>query len=92
MDDLSKIINFLREVRKFQTTYRFTPKLDGGFENDAEHSWAMAMTTILLTSRLEQEFKVKLDVTKILKMIIIHDFTRFIRQVKPRDPQEILAV
>jgi putative hydrolase of HD superfamily len=72
-NDLAKLIDFLKKVRKFQTTYRFTPKPDGGFENDAEHSWAMGITAIVVATRLERELGQKVDLLKVLKMIIVHD-------------------
>lgn len=71
--ELDNIIEFLSQARKLQTTSRFTPKQDGSFENDAEHSWAVALTCMLLAGRLEKEFGRKLDQLKILKMALIHD-------------------
>ncbi len=71
--EIISIINFLREARKLQSTFRFTPKQDGNFENDAEHSWAVALTCSLLLNRLEKEFGRKLDGLMILKMALIHD-------------------
>jgi putative hydrolase of HD superfamily len=72
-NDIQKILEFLKEARKLQDTYRFTPKLDGGYENNAEHSWAVAFTCMLIASRLEEEFDTKLDREKMLKMTLIHD-------------------
>ncbi|MEP7103986.1 MAG: HD domain-containing protein [Candidatus Dojkabacteria bacterium] len=71
--DISKIIEFLRIARKLQTTYRFTPKPDGSFENDAEHSWSVALICMLFASRLEKELALKIDQLKMIKMAIIHD-------------------
>ena len=56
-----------------ETTYRFTPKPDVGFENDAEHSWSVALTCMLVASRVEKELEVKLDQLKMLKMALVHD-------------------
>ena len=72
-DDLTKIVDFLHEARKLQLTYRNTPKPNGGYENDAEHSWSVSIICMLLSSMLEEEFKVKLDTLKMLKMCLIHD-------------------
>lgn len=72
-NEVAKLVEFLTQARKMQSTLRFTPKPDGGFENDAEHSWAVALTCMLLSSRLENEFGQKLDQLKVLKMALIHD-------------------
>ena len=61
-----------------ETTYRFTPKPDGGFENDAEHSWSVALTCMLVASRVEEELGVKLDQLKMLKMALMHDLAEII--------------
>lgn len=63
----------MKESRKFQLTYRFTPKPDGGFESDAEHSWSVAFMCMMLASRLEKEFDIHLDQSRMLKMALIHD-------------------
>ena len=71
--DSRKILNFLEVARRMETTYRFTPKPDVGFENDAEHSWSVALTCMLVASRVEKELEVKLDQLKMLKMALVHD-------------------
>jgi len=38
-------------------------------ENDAEHSWHLAMMTIVLAEHSDQ----KIDILKVLKMVLIHD-------------------
>lgn len=78
MDDINKILEFLRIVIKMKTTYRFTPKEEGKFENDAEHSWSVAMVCMLLASKLEKEFNVELDTEKMLKMALIHDIAEVV--------------
>lgn len=72
-DDIDNILHFLRSARRLQHVYRNTPQVGREKENDAEHSWAVALTCMVLASRLEQEFDVSLDQAKILKMVIIHD-------------------
>lgn len=73
MNELENIIDFLLKIRKFHLTYRATPEPDGRFENDAEHSWSVAITTLLLLPYLEKEFSVKLNKEKMLIMSLIHD-------------------
>lgn len=76
--DAAKIIDFLKVARQMQTTYRFTPKPDGGFENDAEHSWSVALTCMLVATRIEEELGLKIDQLKMLRMAIVHDLAEII--------------
>lgn len=76
--DIPKIIDFLRIAREMETTYRFTPKPDGGFENDAEHSWSVSLICMLVASRVEDELGIKIDQAKLLKMATIHDIAEII--------------
>ncbi len=73
MTDLTQIIDFLSLAMKLKQTYRFTPKENGLFENDAEHSWAVALVCMLLATRLEEEHSVKIDTERMLKMALVHD-------------------
>lgn len=70
---IQQSVEFLKAVRELQRVYRHTPKPDGGFENDAEHSWSVAVACMILTPLLEEELDVKLDQAKLLKMALIHD-------------------
>jgi putative hydrolases of HD superfamily len=72
--DIGKIFEFLKIARQYQLVLRATPHKDGRMENDAEHSWSVAFICMLLASRLEKEFGVKLDQARMLKMALIHDF------------------
>jgi putative hydrolase of HD superfamily len=72
-EELRQIVDFLKASRRFQHVLRFTPQPQGGHENDAEHSWAVAFACMVLASRLEKEFGVELDQLKMLKMALIHD-------------------
>jgi putative hydrolase of HD superfamily len=67
---LSQIIVFLREAEKLKLVERI-PYLSDRIrrENDAEHSWYLAL--ILLS--LEGELGVKFDALKTYQMIIVHD-------------------
>jgi len=73
MSNIKEIIPFLFELRKMHLTYRATPQADGRFENDAEHSWSVAMSAVLVCPYLEEEFGVKIDREKVLIMSLIHD-------------------
>lgn len=76
--DTVKILDFLRVARQMQITYRFTPKPDASFENDAEHSWSVALICMLVAGRIETELGTKIDQAKLLKMAIIHDLAEII--------------
>ncbi len=71
--DIEGILDFLGEIRKLHHVERFTPQPNGRQENDAEHSWSVAIACALLASRVEKEQGVKLDVAKLIKMALIHD-------------------
>ncbi len=89
MNDEQAIIEFLKSARKMQHIKRFTPQPDGGFEDDAQHSWSVALTCMIIVSRLEKEFNVKLDQAKILKMALIHDLAEIeTEDTKPWEPEK----
>ena len=72
--EILQIYTFLKTARKLQHTMRYTPQPYGGFENDAEHSWAVAFTCMLLASRIEKELGITIDQERMLKMALLHDF------------------
>lgn len=71
MDErLKKQMDFLLEVDKLKFIYRQTYLSNGERkENDAEHSWHLALMAVLL-----QEYSNEpVDVTKVMTMVLIHD-------------------
>ncbi|HOP75377.1 MAG TPA: HD domain-containing protein [Bacillota bacterium] len=65
---LRKQLNFIMEIDKLKTITRRSYLADGSRkENDAEHSWHLAVMVLLL-SELDN-----IDVLKTLKMVLIHD-------------------
>ena len=67
---LNKIFDFLCEIEKLKLVERIPYLSDKKRqENDAEHSWHLAM--MLLS--LEGEFENKFDCFKTLKIILVHD-------------------
>lgn len=71
-DHLSKQLNFIREIDKIKYIQRKTKLFNSNRpENDAEHSWHLAMMTIVLA----QYSDTLIDVTKLLKMVLIHDLS-----------------
>lgn len=68
---LQQQIEFILEVDKLKQVFRQSRITDGSREeNDAEHSWHLALMAILLT---EYSNHPKIDVLKVLKMLLIHD-------------------
>jgi len=69
-DDLLKQISFIKEIDKLKYIQRKTKLFDSDrHENDAEHSWHLAMMTIVLAEHSDKP----IDVLKVLKMVLIHD-------------------
>lgn len=67
---LQKQIEFIVEVDKLKDIFRRTMLTNGlRNENDAEHSWHLALMAPLLSEYIEEE----VDLLKVIKMVIIHD-------------------
>ena len=70
-DRLQQQLAFVREVDKLKHVFRRTWLLDGSrLENDAEHSWHLALMTFLLSEYASGE---NLDLIRVLKMVVVHD-------------------
>lgn len=68
---LKKQIEFILEIDKLKHIYRQTLLTDGSrHENDAEHSWHLAMMAILLC---EHATEMSIDMFRVVKMVLIHD-------------------
>lgn len=68
---LKKQIEFICEVDKIKNIFRQSKIHDGSRrENDAEHSWHLALMAILLS---EYSKDPNIDLLKVVKMCIIHD-------------------
>ena len=69
-DDLLKQISFIKEIDKVKYIQRKTKLFNSDRpENDAEHSWHLAMMTIVLAAHSDKP----IDILKVLKMVLIHD-------------------
>lgn len=69
-EKLLQQINFIKEIDKVKYIKRKTKLFNSDRnENDAEHSWHLAMMTIVLAEHSD----VKIDVLKVMKMVLIHD-------------------
>lgn len=70
MERLKKQMEFLMEVDKLKQITRQSYLADGSRkENDAEHSWHLAMMCVLLREHANEDF----DVLKTVAMVLIHD-------------------
>lgn len=67
---LKKDIDFIVELDKMKSIMRQTTLMDGSkHENDAEHSWHIAVMAMVL-----QEYSnAPIDVCKVIKMLLVHD-------------------
>lgn len=70
MTRLEQQIAFIIEIDKVKNIFRQTLLADGNRkENDAEHSWHIAIMALLLKEYAEEE----VDVLKVMTMVLIHD-------------------
>lgn len=75
-----QILGFYKITEKLKTTLRHSWLSDGvRQESVAEHTWMMALLAMAILPHISQ----KLDQTKILKMIIIHDLAEAVTEDMP---------
>ena len=68
--DLDRIFRFLLEIDKAKSVFRQTPVSDASRkENDAEHSWHLAIMALLLGDYANE----KVNVSRVMEMVLIHD-------------------
>ncbi len=70
MTRLEQQINFIIEIDKVKSVFRQNYLADGTRkENDAEHSWHIALLAILLQEYADEP----IDMMKVMTMVLIHD-------------------
>lgn len=70
MEDLKRKIDFCLEVEKMNSVFRKTRLLDSTrFENDAEHSFHVALMAVVLSDYADEE----IDISRVVKMLLLHD-------------------
>ncbi|MFH1922489.1 MAG: HD domain-containing protein, partial [Planctomycetota bacterium] len=70
-DRFRRQIEFLIEIDKLKGVFRQTWLMDGSRrENDAEHSWHLAVMAVLLP---EYAAEPDLDLARAVKMVLVHD-------------------
>ena len=69
-EDLIRQIDFIKEIDKLKYIQRRTKLFNSDRnENDAEHSWHLAMMAVILSGHSNAS----IDVLKVVKMVLIHD-------------------
>lgn len=69
-NDLLKQISFIKEIDKLKYIQRKTKLFNSDrHENDAEHSWHLAMMALVLAEHSNRP----VDILKVVKMVLIHD-------------------
>jgi putative hydrolase of HD superfamily len=69
-DNLLRQISFIKEIDKLKYIQRKTKLFSSDRnENDAEHSWHLAMMAIVLAEHSDKP----VDILKVVKMVLIHD-------------------
>ncbi|GGN12704.1 phosphohydrolase [Dyadobacter beijingensis] len=69
-DDLLKQVAFIKEIDKLKYIQRRTKLINSDrHENDAEHSWHLAMMALVLAGHSDKP----VDMLKVVKMVLIHD-------------------
>jgi putative hydrolases of HD superfamily len=67
---LMQQLTFILEVEKLKTVLRRTSLLDRSrVENDAEHTWQLALMAIVLSEHSREP----VDLLRVIKMLLIHD-------------------
>jgi len=70
-DRLRRQVEFLIEIDKLKGVFRQTYLMDGSRrENDAEHSWHLALLAVLLWEYAAER---EVDLLRVVKMVLVHD-------------------
>ena len=70
-DRLERQLRFIAEIDKLKDVFRQTLLMNGKrYENDAEHSWHIAVMAVLLS---EYAVGRNLNIARVMKMALVHD-------------------
>ncbi|MFW6022881.1 MAG: HD domain-containing protein [Halanaerobiaceae bacterium] len=70
IERLKRQLEFIREIDKVKEIFRHTKLFNGSrVENDAEHSWHLAVMAIILAEYAKEP----IEIDKVIKMVLIHD-------------------
>lgn len=73
MKDMKGIMEFLRHIEQLKNTMRQCWTSEGKQESVAEHTWRLCMMAMLFEKQLPS-----VDITKLMKMCLIHDLAEII--------------
>lgn len=73
MKDMKGIMEFLRHIEQLKNTMRQCWTSEGKQESVAEHTWRLCMMAMLFEKQLPN-----VDITKLMKMCLIHDLAEII--------------
>jgi putative hydrolases of HD superfamily len=68
MSDLVKILQFLRDTEQLKNVYRTSWTSGGQRESSASHTWRLCLMAVVFA-----DYFPEIDMSKLLKMCIIHD-------------------
>lgn len=71
--DMQGIMTFLRHIEGLKDTMRQCWTTEGKQESVAEHSWRLTMMAMLFSKQMPE-----LDITKLMKMCLIHDLAEVV--------------
>ena len=80
---MKNIVNFFKIAEKLECEYRITRMSDDAQQSVASHSWNMAMMAIAM----ESYFVRKYDMSKVLKLCVLHDLPEAIAHDIPLHQQ-----
>ena len=72
MSNIDNIYKLILEINKLKLIFRNTTTLPDRKESTAEHSWSVAMITMILMDELKKEFP-SIDELRVIKLALIHD-------------------
>ena len=78
-DPVTKILDFLQAAERLKKELRHSWLSDGRQESVAEHSWQACLLALLLHDHLEY----KVDISRVLEMLIVHDLGEVVAGDQP---------
>lgn len=75
---MNKEIEFTIEIEKLKNIFRRTKHIyDNKYENDAEHSWHIAVMAMIFKDYVDFE----IDELKVIKMLLVHDLVEIYAEI-----------
>lgn len=74
MSNLEKIFDFLYQAARLKKVLRYKEHNKALSESSADHSWNLALMTLIL----EKELNLRIDINHAIKIALIHDIVELI--------------